>query len=226
MNKKCTYIIAVTIISVASFFYKLYLGGDLNGIKEAVVKKQSSATETTFVEDISFYSENTTYSATDTSSVTDIQIYICGAIKTPGVYSIANGSILNDIILLADGMTDQAAIDRINLVYILTENITVYIPTQEELNKNEYNYQTNKPGIIIGGSDNNASENSSAESGLININTADRNELTQLPGIGEATADKIIRYRENKLFDNKEELMNVSGIGEAKYEALKDYICV
>ncbi|MCQ2482055.1 MAG: helix-hairpin-helix domain-containing protein, partial [Clostridia bacterium] len=194
---------------------------------ETFVTPPTSATESTVVEDIISDSTSTSYSETEATSVETVQIYICGAVEIPGVYSIPNGSILNDIILLAGGMTDSAAVNKINLVYILTENITVYIPTLQEINTNEYDCQTNKPGIIIGGNDNNvSSENSESENGLININTADRNELTKLPGIGEATADKIIRYRETKPFENKEELMNVSGIGEAKYEALKDYICV
>ncbi|MEO8665085.1 MAG: helix-hairpin-helix domain-containing protein [Ignavibacteria bacterium] len=60
---------------------------------------------------------------------------------------------------------------------------------------------------------------------IININTATRNELIDLPGIGESTADKIISYRENKKgFRKTEEIMNVSGIGKKKYEKIKSYI--
>ena len=60
----------------------------------------------------------------------------------------------------------------------------------------------------------------------ININTASKDMLQNLDGIGEKTAEKIIEYRKNNKFQKIEDIMEVSGIGEAKFEAIKDYICV
>ena len=73
----------------------------------------------------------------------------------------------------------------------------------------------------------NSSDSSSSISGKININTANASELDKLPGVGEAIAKKIIEYREyNGNFSSIEEIKNVSGIGESKFEKMKDYICV
>ena len=73
----------------------------------------------------------------------------------------------------------------------------------------------------------NSSDSSSSMSGKININTANASELDKLPGVGEAIAKKIIEYREyNGNFSSIEEIKNVSGIGETKFEKMKDYICV
>ena len=73
----------------------------------------------------------------------------------------------------------------------------------------------------------NSSDSSSKISGKININTATASELDELPGVGEAIAKKIIEYREyNGNFSSIEEIKNVSGIGDSKFEKMKDYICV
>ena len=63
-------------------------------------------------------------------------------------------------------------------------------------------------------------------SGLININTADAEELMKLKGVGEKTAEKIIEYRAQTPFEKPEDIMNVKGIGEKKFEDIKDHICV
>ena len=65
-----------------------------------------------------------------------------------------------------------------------------------------------------------------SSSNLVNINTASKDELMTLPGIGEATAESIIAYRSVNLFNSKEDLKNVSGIGDAKYSKVEEYICV
>ena len=67
---------------------------------------------------------------------------------------------------------------------------------------------------------------SESESGLININTADKELLKTLPGIGDVMADSIIEYRQDNVFEEKEDLMNVKGIGQSKYDKVKDLICV
>jgi len=65
-----------------------------------------------------------------------------------------------------------------------------------------------------------------AEGSKININTCTKEQLMSLPGIGEVLADRIIQYREKTPFKKVEDLMNVSGIGEKKFESIKDLIIV
>ena len=156
------------------------------------------------------------------------QIYICGAVNEPGVFEMECGSILNDAVLLAGGLREDAPAERINLVYELNENISIYIPTREELEsgitcdpliirttENEYSWGTAEQQQV-----------QEETSGLVNINTATREQLMTLPGIGEATADAIIAYREETPFTSTQDITNVSGIGESKYNRIKDLICV
>ena len=151
-------------------------------------------------------------SIVETTSETEagtIYVYICGEVNNPGVYEIERGCILNDAVEMAGGLTSEAAKEDIDLVMILNSNITIKIPKEgDEL------------VTIFGESE------SESESGLININTADKELLKTLPGIGDVMADSIIEYRQDSVFEEKEDLMNVKGIGQSKYDKVKDLICV
>lgn len=213
MQKNVTYILAIIIIIATSFFYKLYASGDLTGIKAAVTKETFEA-ETTFEETM----------ATSSFELNTISIYLCGHVVNPGIYEVLPDTILNDVVTLAGGLTSDAAINRINLVYIIKNNLTIYIPSEEELINNQYDSSLNVSGIIIGNSSINSE--TPTDSGLININTANKEALTSLPGIGDSTAEKIIQYREVTPFTKIEDIMNVQGIGESKYNSIKELICV
>lgn len=212
MDKRFKYIAAVILIMTASFFYKLYISGDLSGIKASVTNESIIDTLDTTIPSSSIESMSQV-----------IKIYICGHINTPGIYEVEKYSILNDVVVMADGLTDDASASHINLVYILKENLTIYIPSENEIMDKTYDESLNQPGIIIGS---NNSLETPIENKLININTASKDELTSLPGIGSSTADKIISYRENTPFASIEDLMNVPGIGESKFNGIKDMICV
>ena len=91
----------------------------------------------------------------------------------------------------------------------------------------------NKDGTVKEGADESIKEGIEDPSKIdtvtidkININTATKDELMELPGVGDKTADKIIAYRENKQFASIEEIMDVKGIGEGKFADMKDYIIV
>lgn len=213
MQKNVTYILAVIIIIATTFFYKLYASGDLTGIKAAVTKEPPKI-ETTFEETMVTFS----------SEANTISIYLCGHVVNPGIYEVLPDTILNDVVTLAGGLTSDAAINRINLVYIIKNNLTIYIPSEEELLNNQYDSSLNVSGIILGNSSINTED--SINTGLININTANKEELTSLPGIGDSTADRIIQYREATPFTKIEDIMNVQGIGESKYNSIKELICV
>lgn len=142
----------------------------------------------------------------------NITIHITGEIKYPGVVVLKNGARIVDAIEAAGGESEDADLDKLNLAYILSDGDKIYIP-----NKYSENIEDNIISM--------ENELESDKQSIININTASKEELTQLPGIGEATASKIIEYRkQNGKFETIEELKNVPGIGNSKFENLKNKI--
>ena len=120
---------------------------------------------------------------------------------------------------MSGGTTKLANLSLINLAYSLEDGEKLYIPSLNENFSEEYITKENAEGII-------ESTNSKSNS-KVNINTGGINELSSLPGVGESLAQKIITYREqNGKFKKIEDLKNVSGIGDKKYESLKEYISV
>ena len=148
-----------------------------------------------------------------------IKVHVDGCVVKPGIVEIEEGARISDAIEKAGGLTDEANISKINLAYILEDGIKIHIPshteTEEEKNMEE-NYLTGE---------NESQTTSKKTSGKININTASQAELQTLPGIGDSTAQKIINYRgENGKFSSIEDIKNVKGIGQSKYETIKDLI--
>ncbi|MGX4600884.1 helix-hairpin-helix domain-containing protein [Faecalimicrobium sp. JNUCC 81] len=142
-------------------------------------------------------------------------IYISGEVNSPGVVTIDSDKRLSDAIDKLGGLTKEADFNRINLAMKIEDEKHYIIPKiGEELEFNNEESNTMK-----------SFENK--DSNKININTATVQELDSLPGVGEATANKILNYRqENGTFKSIEEIKNVNGIGEKKYEDLKDAICI
>ena len=154
-------------------------------------------------------------SSTSSQSVRMISIYICGEVNNPGIYELESGSLLNDAVIAAGGFTDEAAADRLNLVYQFNSNMSVYIPGYDNLEEG---------GSVI--MMNGGSSAAGSLQGPVNINTASADELKTLPGIGDITAESIIAYRQERPFQSVEDIMNVSGIGEAKFDKIRGLICV
>ena len=142
----------------------------------------------------------------------NLVVDISGCIKTPGVYEIADGTRLHEVIELAGGLTQDADINAINQAELVTDGQKILIPEKVEGEKGDTGH---------------ASEASHVNNGKININQADSSTLQEIPGVGPATADKIIQYREdNGRFQTIEDIKNVSGIGDKTFEKMKDCICV
>jgi competence protein ComEA len=158
-----------------------------------------------------------------------LTIYLTGAVSNPGVYELSQGARLNDAVGLAGGLAEGSAANYINLAVVLQDGQHLHIPFQEEIESGEAarieaGGATGTTGIS--GATGSGSAGLSQGEQKVNINTADSAELESLPGIGVATAQRIIDYREkNGLFGSIEELKNVSGIGEKKYAELADKVC-
>ena len=140
-----------------------------------------------------------------------------------------------DAIEKAGGLTDSAEVKDLNLAYKLKDGEKLYIPSLDEViecKENNTSIQYVSNGIVDNNNVNNSIDISNTNlkennNGLININTCTQTELETLEGIGPSTAKKIIEYRnENGAFKTIEDIKNVSGIGEAKYNLIKDSIYV
>mgnify|MGYP000271900557 FL=1 len=144
-----------------------------------------------------------------------------------GIYELDENSRIADAIDKAGGITEEANINNINLAFVLEDGVKIYIPKKGD-NSNEIKDDTNT--YISKRSDNielaQSTKNNNTNN-KVNINTANQTELETLPGIGASIATKIISYRnKNGKFINIEDIKKVNGIGESKYEKIKDLIKV
>lgn len=140
----------------------------------------------------------------------EVYVHIDGEVVNPGLYKLTTDDRVNDLLVLAGGATDKASLKDVNLAKRLEDEMKIYIPSKDEIVSNE----------VLGQS------GLSSSTGKINLNTASKDELKTLPGIGDSRADEIIRYRENTGFSKIEDIKNISGIGDKTYEKLKDLISV
>ena len=178
--------------------------------------------------------------AGDASGQSAIFVDVGGAVNISGLFALPAGSRVADAIEAAGGLTDEANVKFINRAAILNDGDRLYVPTEAEVRNGTAPPTAGQvtsnggymggSGSVSGGSESNKSETGNAGSpgqGLINLNTADSEELQKLNGVGPVTAQKIIDYRTKRGGFNKiEDLMNVSGIGAKTFEKLKDYITV
>lgn len=154
-----------------------------------------------------------------------IIVHIAGEILNPGVISLDEGARIIDAINKAGGITNEADLSKVNLAYILEDAQKIYIP-----NVNEKEIIENRSSEIVksGSTQENSNTGEKLKNGeKININTATQKELQKLTGIGESIALRIINYRkENGKFNTIEDIKNVSGIGESKFNKIKNDIIV
>ncbi|MED3962091.1 helix-hairpin-helix domain-containing protein [Niallia taxi] len=140
----------------------------------------------------------------------DIYVDVKGAVKAPGLYEAKQGERVMDIIERANGFTNEADENVINLAERVEDEMIVYIP---------------KLGEELKSVNGDAGQN--GDTALVNINEANSSQLLTLPGIGEAKASAIMDYREqNGGFKDAAELKEISGIGEKTFEKLKELITV
>ncbi len=148
-----------------------------------------------------------------------IVIHISGAVNKEGVIEILSTARIKDAIEMAGGVKENADLTNINLAQVLEDGVKIYIPIKEEQVLEE---KTSKNVEV-----NNVKLEDSNKTNIVNINTANQTQLETLPGIGASTALKIINYRkQNGKFNNIEDIKQVSGIGESKFNKIKNFIKV
>lgn len=144
-------------------------------------------------------------------------VHVDGAVAHPGVYTLSGSSVrVADAVSAAGGLAEDAATDGVNLAALVVDGSKVHIPHAADASQAVSAASAGSPSV-----------DGAASPGLVNINTADASALDSLPGVGASTASAIIEDRErNGPFTSVEDLMRVSGIGEKKFEKLRELVCV
>lgn len=158
-----------------------------------------------------------TQPAAPTSTPGPIKIFVNGEVGAPQVYELPADAIVQDAINIAGGFTDEAFAEVVNLAQPLTDGMQIYVPAKSEgasvplLSTPE----ANSGGVTSGSGE------------LVDLNAATKAQLESLPGVGPSTAQKILDFREdNGPFSTIEDVMNVSGIGPAKFEDMAPFITI
>ena len=143
-----------------------------------------------------------------TAAQTVIFVHVCGEVLNPGVYELPEGSRIVDAVKAAGGLSAEASEESVNLAEVVTDGMQVVIPNRAEAEAA-------------------AKQMAESAAGLVNLNTATKAQLMELPGIGESKAEDIIHYRETVGgFRTIEEIMQVPGIKDAGFRKIKDRIAV
>lgn len=146
-----------------------------------------------------------------------IFVHVAGAVHEPGVYQVETGTRVYQVIELAGGLTEEADQDFLNLAGSVEDGqkITVYTKAQVEAGETREVYRADSGSSV------------DEQEKKVNLNTADKETLMTLSGIGEARAEAILAYREEQGgFQSIEEIMEISGIKTAAFEKIKDQITV
>ena len=232
-NKKQKIIIAIIgSMIIIAFLYYIYTKED-----ESVISTEEIVEENMIENTAENLEENEETTKEDTDKII---VHVSGAVNKEGIVELEENSRISDAIDKAEGLKENADTKNINLAFKLEDGMKIYIPTiGESREQNEQNgqsqnqtlmdetskYVTSSSGVVQEEQTNGQSEQKKNEK--ININTATQTQLETLPGIGPSTSLKIVNYREeNGKFKNIEDIKEVSGIGDAKYENIKDLICV
>ena len=215
-NKKITGLVIITIIIfIVSIF--LYKQKSSNAFKEEYMMEIFEEESNDNMEYTETLEEDTTTINEDSIDRNKIIVEIKGEVAKPDVYQLEEGSIIKDLIDMAGGVTEEADLSRINRAEELLNHELIIIgnindETESSVVQNNSTYSSN-------------GNNSDKGSTLININTADLEQLKGITGIGNIKAQSIIDYREaNGGFKSLEELKNVDGIGDKTFEKIKEQI--
>ena len=157
------------------------------------------------------------------STVPDVLVYVCGAVRSPGVVRLPGGARVADALELAGGATAKAELAAVNLAARVTDGQQIVVPERGAAAAPADAGAASAGASAVAGT----VAGAAVAGGLVNINTASLAELDALQGVGPSTAQKIIDYRTaNGGFKTIDEIKDVPGIGDAKFAAMKDFITV
>ena len=229
-KQKIILIIATIIVALLGAYYIYTRDKETKNNEEnldAIVNSEITEDESSEEKKESQYSDST------------IMVHVSGAVNQEGIVELKEKSRIADAIDKAGGLKDNAYIEKINLAYVLEDGMKIHIPNVNEktesqnlstdISNNVEEYVTKNSGIQIENINNTTRVDSSSQSSnkKININKATQSELETLPGIGASTAQKIITYRNEKgKFNKIEDIKNVKGIGDSKYNNIKELITI
>ncbi|WP_202080714.1 ComEA family DNA-binding protein [Caldalkalibacillus salinus] len=246
-EKKLYIFIGVLVLALASFVFSYWALDAETQVEGAFTLQSPEGTEVLsgqVQQEIPRREESERDHSEDPSSQSmeeplSVYVDVKGAIHNPGVYEMTEDERIIDAIDTAGGILEDGTTEIINLAQPLTDGMVIYVPFQEELEQEEDQSQRTHVSHSPHAPSNGDSGNSvhfptsstsffpteEPQSGKININTASTDELVQLTGVGPSRAEAIVDYREkNGGFAQKEDLKNVSGIGEKTFEKLEDDI--
>ena len=161
-----------------------------------------------------------------------IQVYVSGAVGAAGIYELPVGARAVDAVAAAGGMRQDAKSDRVNMAKKLKDGSHVYVPfIKNNTNNKRVSANSSQAGSKVKGQGTGGAAQAGGNSlgqvpDKVNLNTATQAELMALPGIGEATANRIIAMRRVRSFRKVEDLLQVRGIGQAKLAKLRPYVQV
>lgn len=158
-----------------------------------------------------------------------ITVYVSGAVANPGLHEIAPGSRAVEAIAAAGGMTEEANKDKVNLAKICKDGMQVNVPRLSAKERRKLAAANTPASGVEAAGQNSASYNAvqvseTALTGKVHLNTATAEELETLPGVGVVTAQRIVEYRSVHGFARIEDLMNVKGIGQAKFNKMQPWL--
>ena len=160
------------------------------------------------------------------ATAAQVVVYLCGAVRRPGVYHLDQGARVADLLALGGGALAKAELQAINLAAPLTDGQQVVVPEKGAAGAVAAAAPA-APAAPGGASGAGAGGAATVPGAPVNLNTATLDQLDALPGVGPSTAQKIIDYRTaNGGFKSVDDLNNVSGIGDVRFEALKDLVTV
>lgn len=254
LNKKYKIIMIAIVMAVAiGICYYAYAKEKEGGVEGLEFADTENSENLESGEDSDSNSEkNVSSSENGAANGNMIKVHISGAVNNEGVIELEENSRVVDAIEKAGGLTEKSCTEEINLAYMLEDGMKIHIPTKEEVqNQNleqgqsgiqtqaqsilqtQLGTQTSTQGLVQSQSQFQTQPQLGAQTSTksqfkkVNINTATQAELETLPGVGESTAIKIINYRqENGKFKTIQDLKQVSGIGESKYNKMKDLISI